>query len=164
MKTCLILPSLLKKAFLIISMYKEKIDKEHEFDPLTDSLLVRHDEMDFEILQERKRIRKINRLFIVFDIIVVIALFITQYYILVKFSSGRDVMWNNFIKDFGIQGIFTMLISYSACYITNFVKTKSNQKPNTCLLSWHIINLSLVMISAVLSLIIEQRKYQLAEK
>ena len=72
-------------------------------------------------------------------------------------------MWGDFVKDFGIQGVFTVLISYSACYITNFVKTKSNQKPNTRLLFWHIINLSLVMISAVFQLIVEQKKYKLVE-
>ena len=67
-------------------MYKEKIDKEYEFDPLTDSLLVRHDEMDFEILQERKRIRKINRCFMISDLIVAVAFFTYQYCILVTFN------------------------------------------------------------------------------
>ena len=45
------------------------------------------------------------------------------------------------------------IIAYSAVYIAKFVKNKTKQKPNSCLLYFHIFNLVLEITATVLRII-----------
>ena len=59
--------------------YQEKLEKEYDLNPLSESFLIRHDEIDSELQQEKKRVRKINRYFLVCDVIVFLGLLIAFY-------------------------------------------------------------------------------------
>ena len=42
--------------------------------------------------------------------------------------------------------ISSLLLVVSACYITNWIRDSTGKKQNTCLLTWHIINLFILTI------------------
>ena len=60
LKTIKILPSLLKKAHLLFTQYKEKVENEYEMNALTEDFFVRHDEIDTALMLIKKRVKIVN--------------------------------------------------------------------------------------------------------
>ena len=97
------------------------------------------------------------------DLVALISLWAVLYTVQLQISSREGVALNNFIKNVGIQSIIAALMLFSAYHITNFVKTKTNQKPNSCLLYWHIVNLSVQQIFSVATFVMEQKQLELKQ-
>ena len=54
----MILPNLFDKAFLLLTQYNEKILYENkELTPITKSYRIRHDEIDCQIIEDKKRVK-----------------------------------------------------------------------------------------------------------
>ena len=104
-----------------------------------------------------------KRLFMIVDLVALISLWAVLYTVQLQISSREGVALNNFIKNVGIQSIIAALMLFSAYHITNFVKTKTNQKPNSCLLYWHIVNLTVQQIFSVATFVVEQKQLELKQ-
>ena len=137
------------------------MEKEYDLNPLSESFLVRHDELDTEISEEKRRVKLVKRSFIVLDIVALISLWAILYSTSLSISYREGIAMNNFIKNVGIQAIVAALMVFSAYHITKFLKKKTNQKPNSCLLYWHIVNLSFLLISSVVIFVIEENQLDL---
>ena len=54
----MILPNLFDKAFLLLTQYNEKILYENkELMPITKSYRIRHDEIDSQIIEDKRRVK-----------------------------------------------------------------------------------------------------------
>ena len=101
---------------------------------------------------EKARARKIHRVFLLIDLIFMVGLFYTQVLIIQKDYSSSTFEET---KDFLVvliesltafeEGVFSLLLVVSACYITSWVTKSTGKRQNTCLLIWHIINLILLI-------------------
>ena len=83
------------------------------------------------------------------DVVVAVTIFACMYF-LGQYSESK---WVIAFKDVGINFVIGVIIAYSAVYIATFVKNKTNQKPNSCLLYFHIFNLVLEISATVLRII-----------
>ena len=70
-KTCVLLPSMTKKANLLIQSFHTTVD--YESTKLTSEVLKRNKEIDKAIQNEKRRFKIINRYFMVLDILVGVA-------------------------------------------------------------------------------------------
>ena len=50
-----------------------------------------------------------------------------------------------------LEVFFSLLLVFGACYITNWVSKSTGKRQNTCLLTWHIINLLILTIVIALN-------------
>ena len=89
--------------------------------------------------------------FIVIDALVVVPYFCFVYYLAQHHDEGSK--WILLFKDVGVNLLISVIIACSAIQITNFVKTKTKQKPNSCLLFWHIFNLFLQISATILRIV-----------
>ena len=48
-----------------------------------------------------------------------------------------------------MEVVFSVLLTISACYIANNVRSSTGKKQNTCLLTWHVFNLLILIIVTV---------------
>ena len=56
-----------------------------------------------------------------------------------------------------LEVVFSLLLAASACYITSWVRKSTGKKQNTCLLTWHIVNLFILTIVIALSAILYKK-------
>ena len=56
-----------------------------------------------------------------------------------------------------LEIVFSLLLVVSACYITSWVRKSTGKKQNTCLLTWHIVNLFILTIVIALSAILYKK-------
>ena len=87
----------------------------------------------------------------VLDIIVAVTLFSVIFILVLKRQEGEK--YALLVKDVIVNLLISVIIAYSAIFITNFVKTKTKQKPNSCLLYWHIFNLVLEISATILRIV-----------
>ena len=62
-----------------------------------------------------------------------------------------------------LEIVFSLLLVVSACYITNWVRKSTGKKQNTCLFTWHIVNLFILTIVNALAAILYQKAYSFEE-
>ena len=55
LKTCILLPSFIRKKKLLLEMYEDKTEEEYHFQPLYGAFMERHDEFEKELAAERKK-------------------------------------------------------------------------------------------------------------
>ena len=58
---------------------------------------------------------------------------------------------------------FSLLLVISACYITSWLKKSTGKKQNTCLLTWHIVNLFILTIVIAMDAILDEKTYSFHE-
>ena len=95
--------------------------------------------------------KQVQRKYKVLDIIVVISLFSVIFYLVLMQEAGEK--YALLVKDVIVNLLISVIIAYSAIFITNFVKNKTKQKPNSCLLYWHIFNLVLEISATILRIV-----------
>ena len=62
-----------------------------------------------------------------------------------------------------LEIVFSLLLVVSACYITSWVKKSTGKKQNTCLLTWHIVNLFTLTIVIALNAILYKKSNSFQE-
>ena len=62
-----------------------------------------------------------------------------------------------------LEIVFSLLLVISACYITSWVTKSTGKKQNTCLLTWHIINLFILTIVIALNAVSYEKAYSSQE-
>ena len=55
--------------------------------------------------------------------------------------------------------VFSVLLTISACYIANNVRISTGKKQNTCLLTWHVFNLLILIIVTVFVAVYDLKQY-----
>ena len=73
---------------MLLIQYNEKIEKEYDLNGLSDEHLIRHDEMDSQLMLIKKRVKEIGRRFWILDITVLV--FLLLYKILSPYYSRKD--------------------------------------------------------------------------
>ena len=123
MKTVCIVPFLFKRARLLQQQFNEKLEREYDLLPLTETYRVRHDEIDSSLLLIRKRVRTMGYRFGAIDVLVAVAFFILYLYReLLREKENLlfeidDIFTNVFIKS-----MIATLIALSVYLISRFIK------------------------------------------
>ena len=72
-------------------------------------------------------------------------------------ANSRDkkilVEYESYLLPSFLEVVFSLLLVVSACYITSWLGKSTGKKQNTCLLTWHIINLFILTIVIALDAI-----------
>ena len=143
-------------------MYDEKNEHEHAIVPLSEVYMDRHDMFDSIISEEKQRIKRIKMWFILLDIgFVILSIFGISAFEYFRTQVKDSSTYGYLVLDFVLWILPAIILAWSAFSITRTVKNLNGNKPNICLLLWHLINLvvaaifesfELVMAIAVISL------------
>ena len=118
--------------------------------------------MDSQLKIIKKRVEQVGRRFLIVDITLLVCLFLMLY----------PSMYIDEQECVGVQSFEQIILSFLingslACtvfYIARFVKTKTNHKPNVCLVVLHIISVGLVQITELSWFVFYFRWCKLIEK
>ena len=110
----------------------------------------KHNGIDEEMKNEKARSRAIHRVFLAIDVLFMIAILCIIYSILPKSwiitadaRHNRDLL---FCLLSSLEVIFSAFLVFSAFYIGKWVTKSTNKKRNYCLITWHVINLSILSV------------------
>ena len=163
LKTCSLLPSFIRKKFVLLKMYEEKTEQEYYLQPLYGSFFERHQEFDRLIAVQRKSVKRIQKLFMLLDTVVGICFFAIYTYL-----RCRLTLWNvpnaefhllTFICSFNLCNGF--ILAWSAFSLAKSIKELTGKKPNRYLMVWHIINVLLDSLTFIAFVILKDRRNSL---
>ena len=113
-----------------------------------------HDDIDTNIRREIKRSKTITWIYIIVDVVATILIF-GSFCILChqKLNLVQSMDDNAYVILEFLAPIFDVLIALilvsSALYLTRSLRSSTGRKPNFCLLSWHIVNLFILITMLV---------------
>ena len=140
-------------------MYEDKTEEEYHFQPLYGAFMERHDEFEKELAAERKKQKRVRLWFDIIDAIIVVG-FLLSFVLRVYFSLKNGTLEEQLsqVEDLlSVCVLFTTgsVLTYCAFYLTRMNKTLNGQKPNTCLLIWHIVNVFTVSMAWLINLFLK---------
>ena len=146
LKTCMLLPSMVKKMHLLMESYHKTQENQFEVVKINSSFLIKHEGIDFAIQKEKRRIKIISRNFQIVDAVVGATLLASFMLLTMKLNS---IKFENPNQAFGpFEWVFALVfgisLAVSASYLSKSVKQATGQKQNTCLLLWHTVNVLLI--------------------
>ena len=76
-------------------------------------------------------------------------IFFTEAFLIYETIYTGDNLFS-YVFTPSLEALFSSILAISACQIASQVKKSTGRKQNTCLLTWHIINLFLLVIILVI--------------
>ena len=156
-KTCFLNPSVVKKANLLLGRHLTVIENEYEPTTLVSDFIRQHDLIDADIQKEKRKNKTLGKIFLIIDILITVFIITIEAFL---YYNWHEEILN---KDpdasikFALQYlppifdvVFALILAVSAIYLAKSVKRLAGKGQNSCLLSWHICNLLLLI--AILAL------------
>ena len=143
MKTCNILPYLVKNAQLLVQRHKAGTENWREVAGLNSTFMSMHESIDSAIKETKARIEKVKNYYAILDcaIAATFILYNIAFLIFLLTSSGAADKVTAFdVFRPVIDLIIGCCLAYSAYFLARFVSRVTGRRPHTCLVIWHVMN------------------------
>ena len=151
LKTCFLTKGIVKRAILLFQRHKAVIKKDYETTLQLDEFIRRHSSINETMQNEKTRAKSIKRIFLFIDLLLMVTIPAVFGFLWYQFYHPKDGITHQQIGSAirylppSLEVVFSLVLVFSACYIASWVKNSTGKRQNICLLTWHVINLFILI-------------------